>query len=217
MPEDSKPVRVGIRAQHLRLAVIGFNITMISFQIAKLGRAADGLRVPGLGRTVHVVADMQLYMALGLSVMALFALIMSCEIDEVGDCAHWSLLAGDLLMYMAIAHAMAGFFSPLATTIEMVGDTLSRKASEINILKSGAIAVGGGAWFLANYIGPFVSLVRSPFHRRTNITLGIAYLLVMLVLCWITAVTVRVESAVSGDQPGLIFGVLQELVQPLRW
>ena len=217
MPVDSKPVRVGIRAMQLRLTVIGFNIAMVSFQIAKLRRAADGLRVPGLNGAVHIVADMQLYMALALSVIALFALIMSCEIDELGGCTHWSMMAGDLLIYIALAHTLAGFFAPLATTIESVGGELPHKVSEINILESGVIAVGGGAWFLAAYAGPLVSLVRSPFARRTNITLGVAYLLVLLVLCWITAVTVRVESAVSGDQPGLIFGVLRELAQPLRW
>lgn len=217
MPEDYKPVRVGMRAMQLRLEVIGFNIAMVSFQIARLGRAADGLRVPGLGRTVHVVADMQLYMALGLSVMALFALIMSCEIDELGGCTHWSMIAGDLLIYMALTHTVAGFFAPLATTIETFGGELPHKASEINILKSGAIVVGGIAWFMASYVGPVVTLVRSPFQRRTNIALGIAYLLVLLVLCWLTAQTVRVESTVSGDQPGLMASVLRELVQPLRW
>ena len=70
---------------------------------------------------------------------------------------------------------------------------------------------------MAVYVGPLVSLVRSPFHRRTNIVLGTAYLVVLLVLCWISAQTVRVEAAVPADEPGLIFSVLRELVQPLRW
>ena len=135
----------------------------------------------------------------------------------VGVCTHWSLVAGDLLMYMALAHTVAGFFEPLAATIETVGGELPHKASEINILESGAVVVGGGAWFLATYAGPVVSLVRAPFHRCTSIVFGIMYLLVLLVLCWLTAQTVRVESAISGDEPGMIFSVLRELVQPLRW
>ena len=217
MPENRKPVRVAVNVMRARLTVIGFNIAVVSFQIAQLGSASDGLRVPGLGRAVHPVAEIELYMALALSVFALFAFIMSCEFDEVGVCTHWSLIAGDLLMYMAMAHTLAGFFGPLATSIKMVAGNLQDKATEINILQSATIAVGGGAWFLAMYAGPLVSLVRSPFQRRTNIGLGIAYLLVLLVLCWITALAVRVESAVSGDGPGLIFSVLRELVQPLRW
>jgi hypothetical protein len=212
-----EPGNMLLRVMQARLTVIGFNLAVVSFQIGQLGSAADGLRVPGIGRAVHVVADMELYMALGLSVFALFAFINSCEFDEVGVCSHRSLLAGDLLMYLAVAHTLAGFFAPLAMSMKMVAGNLQDKATEINILQSATIAAGGGAWFLATYAGPFVALVRPPFHRRTSIALGSAYLLVLLVLCWITALTVRVESAVSGDGPGLIFSVLRELVQPLRW
>ena len=94
---------------------------------------------------------------------------------------------------------------------------LPNKASEIHILKSAAIGTGGAAWFLAVYVGPLVSLVRSPFHRRTNIALGTAYLVVVLVLCWVSAQTVHMEAAVPGDEPGLIISILRELFQPLRW
>ena len=217
MAENRKPVRVAVNVMRARLTVIGFNIAIVSFQIAQLGNSAGGLSVPGLGRSVHVVADMELYMALGLSLMALLAFVMSCELDEVGVCTHWSLIAGDLLMYLALAHTLAGFFAPLARTIETVGGELPQKASEISILQAGALVVGGAAWFMANYVGPLVSLLRSPFQRRTNIVLGIAYLLLLLVFCWLTAQTVRVEAAFSGDEPGMMFSVLQELVQPLRW
>ena len=217
MSENHKPVRVAVNVMRARLTVIGFNIAIVSFQIAQLGRAADGLSVPGLGRVVHVVADLQLFMALGLSLIALPAFIMSSEYDEVGICSHWSLVAGDLLMYLALAHTVAGFFQPLAATIETVGGELPHKALEINILESGALVVGGTAWFLATYAGPIVSLLRSPFDRRTNITFAVAYLLALLVFSWLTAQTVRVETAVPGDQPGMIFSMLRELVQPLRW
>ncbi len=217
MSEDRKPVRVATNVMRARLTVIGFNIAVVSFQIAQLYSAADGFKVPGVGHAVHVVADMHLFIAMGLSVFAMLAFIMSCELDEVGFCTHWALVAGDLLMYLALAQTLAGFFAPLAITIEKVAATLPDKALEFNTFKFASIAAGGGAWFLATYAGPLVSLMRSPFHRRTNIALGIAYLLVLLVLCWITAQAVRVESAVSGDEPGLIFSVLRELVQPLRW
>jgi hypothetical protein len=217
MPEKPKKVRVAVNIMRARLTVLGFNIAIVSFQIARLSQATEGLRVPGIGYMVHVVADLQLFMALGLSLLALPTFIMSSEFDEVGSCTHWSLMAGDMMMYLALAHTVAGFFGPLAGVIETVGGEMPHKASEINILKSGALVVGGTAWFLATYIGPVVSLVRSPFSRRTNITLGAAYLLALLVFSWLTAQTVIVESAVSADQPGTVFSVLRELVQPFRW
>ena len=217
MPEGYKPVRVHIRPMQLRLSVIGFNKAIVSFQIAQLSRTAGGLKLPEIGHTVHVVADLQLYMALALSFLALLALIVSSEIDETGGCTHWSLIAGDLLMYMAVAHTLSGLFGSQAATIETVGGALPHKASEIHILKSASSVTGACAWFLATYVGPIVSLVRSPFKRRNNIALGIAYLLVLLVFSWLTAQTLKVESAVSSNQPGMMVSVLRELVQPLRW
>jgi hypothetical protein len=59
--------------------------------------------------------------------------------------------------------------------------------------------------------------VRSPFRRHINIALGIAYMVLLLALSWVSAQAVRVEAAVSGDEPGLMIGVLRELVQPFRW
>ncbi len=217
MPEDRRPVRVHLNVMRSRLTVIGFNIAIVSFQIAQLYQGSGGLRVPGLDHAVHVGADMELFMALALSLIALMVFIMSSSFDEVGVVSHWSLMAGDLLMYLALAHTLAGFFGPLATTIKIVAGNLPDKASEIHMLKSAAIGTGGVAWFVAVYVGPLVSLVRSPFQRRANIALGTAYLVVLLVLCWVSAQTVQVEAAANADGPGLIFSILRELVQPLRW
>ena len=126
-------------------------------------------------------------------------------------------MVGDLLMYLALAHTLSGFFGPLAESIDAVAGNLTDKASEFSILKAATIGAGGIGWFLAVYAGPLVSLLRSPFDRRINIVLGFAYLSLLLVLCWVSAQTVRVEAAVSADGPGVIFSVLRELVQPLRW
>ena len=217
MPEDRQPVRVHLNVMRSRLTVIGFNIAIVAFQISQLFKASGGLRVPGLDHAVHVGADMELFMSLALSLIALMVFIMSSPFDKGAICTHWLLVAGDLLMYLALAHTLAGFFGPLSESIQIVADKLPDKAAEIYILKSASIGAGGVAWFVAVYVGPLVSLVRSPFQRRANIALGTAYLVVVLVLCWVSAQTVQVEAAATADRPGLIFSILRELVQPLRW
>jgi hypothetical protein len=216
MTDGYKPVQVGLRPMQARLTVIGFNKAIASFQIAQFDRAADSLGASGVGHTVHALANLQLYMALGLSFLAVMVLIMSNEFKASDACTHWSVVAGDLLMYLALSHTLAGYFAPLANRIEMTAVTLPDRTPVFKAYQSASVVAGGAAWFLATYIGPFTSLVRSPCFRRTNIVLGAAYLSVLVVFCWLTAETVRV-SAVSGDQPGLMFSVLRELVQPLRW
>ncbi len=217
MPQNRWPVGVAVNVMRARLTVIGFNIAIVSFQIVHLYGISGGLRVPGVDHAVHVGASMALFMALALSLIALVAFIMSSAFDEVGVCTHWSLVAGDLLMYLGLAHTVAGFFAPLTESIKIFSANLPGQVSEIAILHTASLVAGGVAWFLATYAGPAISLVRSPFQRRTNIALGVAYLVVLLALAWVSSHALRVEAADSGHAPGLFFSVLRELVQPFRW
>ncbi len=216
MTDSRQPVRIAVNVMRARLTVIGFNIAVVSFQIAQL-KASGGLVVPELGYAVHVGADMALFMALALSLIALMVFVMASLYDEVGVCTHWSLVAGDLLMYLALAHTLTGFFGPLTGAIDIVAGKLPNKGSEFSILKAATIGAGGVGWFLAVYVGPLVSLLRSPFHRRINITLGIAYMVVLLLICWVSAQTVQVEAMAHGKKPGVVLSIIREMVQPLRW
>jgi hypothetical protein len=217
MPGTLKPVRVAVNVMRARLTVIGFNIAIVSFQIVNLYEVSGGLRVPGLDHAVHVEADMALFMALALSLIALVAFIMSSAYDEVGVCTHWSLVAGDLLMYLALAHTAAGFFQPWNAALDIFATKVPGQAAQIATLHTAMAIAGGAAWFLAAYAGPVIALVRSPFQRHTNIVLGVAYLVLLFVLAYVNAQAVRVEAAVSDEAPGLINSVLRELVQPFRW
>ncbi len=217
MNEIDKQVRVAVNVMRARLTVIGFNIAIVSFQIARLKVTTGGIRVPGMDHAVHVGADMALFMALALSLISLVAFIISCALDEVGVCNHWTLVAGDLLMYLGLAHTVAGFFAPLATSIDLVKANLPAQAAGISVLDAAAIISGGTGWFLATYAGPAVSLLRSPFSRHANIALAIAYIAVLLTFSWVSAEAARVEASIAGEAPGLMFSILRELVQPLRW
>jgi len=209
MHEADKGVRVAVNVMRARLTVIGFNIAIVSFQLVHLYGLSGGIRVPGMVHRVHLVADVALLMALALSLTALVVFIMSC--------AHWSLVAGDLLMYLGLAHTVAGFFSPLGVAIDTIAANLSAGTSEVVVLRTALSVAGGAAWFLATYAGPAVSLLRSPFPRRTNIALAVVYLVLLLALCWVNSQAASVETAGPVDEPGLIISILRELVQPFRW
>ena len=219
MSENHKPVRVAVNVMRARLTVIGFNIAIVSFQINELTRVSGGLSVPGVDHSVHVGASMALFMALGLSMIALVLFIMSGTLDEVGYCTHWSLVAADLFMYLALAYTITGFFQPLSGSIEDIAAKLPSEAAGISVLHITVLITGGLGWFLATYIGPVVSLARSPFNRCTNITLGVVYVVVLLLLFWVNANSLEVETLGEGEGEGfrLILAVLKEMFQPFRW
>ena len=217
MPENLWKVRVAVNVMRARLTVIGFNIAIVSFQLVHLYGMSGGIRVPGMDHPVHLTADIALLMALALSLTALVAFIMSGALDEVGVCTHWSLVAGDLLMYLGLAYTVAGFFAPVGVALDTFAAKISVPVSEIAILRAALTVAGGVAWFLATYAGPVVSLLRSPFSRRTNIALGVAYLIGLVTLAWVNSQAVGVEAAGTAEETGLIMGILRELVKPFRW
>lgn len=217
MFENNPPVRIAINVMRARLTVIGFNIAIVSFQISQLRYDAGGIKVSGVDHMVHVGADMALFMALALSLIALVAFIISSSLDEVGYCTHWSLVAGDLLMYLGLAQTMTGFFAPLAASIAIFSAKLPDQAVAIQILQTAVLITGGIGWFLATYIGPVVSLMRSPFPRTTNIMLGFVYLIILLLLFLVNTQSLLVETMDRGSGSKLVIGFLKEFVQPLRW
>ena len=89
MPEDRQPVRIALNVMRSRLTVIGFNIAIVSFQIAQLYQSSGGLKITGLDHAVHVGADMELFISLALSLIALMVFVMSSQFDETAVCTHW--------------------------------------------------------------------------------------------------------------------------------
>jgi len=94
---------------------------------------------------------------------------------------------------------------------------LPSEASGIYVLHLAVLITGGLGWFLAIYLGPIVSLLRSPFNKRINITLGMVYLVVLLLLFWVNANSLQVETFGDGKGSRLILAVFMEMVQPFRW
>jgi len=217
MSEDHKPVRIAVNVMRARLTVIGFNIAIVSFQINELYKVSGGISVPGVDHAVHVGANIALFMALGLSMIALVLFIMSGTLDEVGYCTHWSLLAGDLFMYLALAHTIAGFFEPISGAMDNFATKLPSEVSGIYVLHIAVLIIGGLGWFLSTYIGPTVSLMRSPFNNRINGTLGMVYVVVLLLLCWVNANSFQVGTLGNQEDSRLIIAILKEMVQPFRW
>ncbi|MGD9019090.1 MAG: hypothetical protein PVF84_02505 [Desulfuromonadales bacterium] len=217
MPVDSKSVRVAVNVMRSRLTLIGFNIAIVSFQMVFLNRLSGGMNVPGIDHNVHLGADMALFMSMALSLIAMVAFISSCALDEVGVCNHWSLVAGDLLMYLGLAHTATGFFVPLIRTLENFASRLPESAPEIAVLQGAIVVVGGVAWFATTYVGPVVSLLRSPFPPSSNRLLGGGYLVLLFGAAWIGAYSALVEAQATAGASGIIKLTLAKLVQPFWW
>lgn len=173
--------------------------------------------MPGADHPLHIIASFELHMALGLAMISMLAFLLSSELDEVGICSHWSLVTGDILMYLSIAYTVAGFFGPLDTANQVLIKNLPVEQDTALILLLAMRCVAGSAWLLAMYVGPVVSLMRSPFEHRINYGLGVFYVLTLVILIWINSQARGVELETAGKPWFMIESILKELLQPLWW
>ena len=213
----SPSVRIAVNVMRARLTVVGFNITVITFQLSLIPRIPGGTQLPGANVPLHLEADVALLVGLGLSIIAMVCFIASSAYDREGTCTHWSLLAGDLFMYSGLAHTVSGFFGPLVPIMDPVTLDTPQQTTELMIVHMAIVIVGGVAWFSAAYIGPALSLLRSPFGRGITAALGVGYLVLLVSLAHVSAQAVRLEIARDAKYSKPPPTLLNELVQPLRW
>jgi hypothetical protein len=198
-----------------RLTVIGFTIAVVSFQLVRLKSLPGGVDFSGLENPIHVGSHVSLLLALPVSIAAIVGYIFSSEYDEIGTCSSWSIVAGDLLMYMGLALTIAGFFSPLDYTLNIMTAGASAQSDHLAILHNSLNLTGGISWFLVAYVGPIRALCRSPFPQLTNICLTIAYLVLFGYLGVISANANAIDDNITT---GVTFAQwLMEFVQPFRW
>ena len=198
-----------------RLTVIGFTIAVVSFQLVRLKSLPGGVDFSGLESPIHVGSHVSLLLALSVSIAAIVGYIFSSEYDEIGTCSSWSIVAGDLLMYMGLALTIAGFFSPLDDTLDIMTAGASAQSNHLAILRNSLNLTGGISWFLVAYVGPIRALWRSPFPQLTNTCLTIAYLLLFGYLGVISANANAIDANITT---GVTFAQwLMEFVQPFRW
>ncbi|MBD1388966.1 hypothetical protein IC617_05950 [Neiella sp. HB171785] len=207
--------QIAINAMRSRLTVVGFNIAIVSFQIAQLPRFKGGVTIAGFDHSVHLSADLALLLALALSLLSLVAFIASSSISTSGSCDHWSFIAGDLLMYAGLANAATAFFAPLHESFVLASQGAQLEQIDVSVFGVVIHLLGGFVWLVSIYVGPIVSLARSPFGKRCNQIMSFAYVVSLMAMFWFYHLTFSIEAS-SQVLPSLSSYFLQ-FMQPLFW
>jgi len=216
MTVNRVPVRIALNVMRARLTILGFNLAVITFQLDKI-RVLDGaVALPGLDFPVHITAAASLFLGIALSIVAMVSFVASASIDNTATCDHWSMLLGDLLMYLAVAQTVAGFFGPFLFTLGQVDFVELGEARDFARIGTAVTVAGAIAWFTANYLGPVVSLLRSPLGRRITLALGGVYVMLVILIAWVGTMAWRLQSRRLGlDEPDSMW--LGWLFAPLFW
>lgn len=209
-------MRVAVNVMRARLTVVGFNLAIITFQLNAAPHLPGAVPLPELGKAVHIATDTTLLIGLALSVIAMVCFIASSEFDQQGNCDHWALLAGDIFMYLGLAQCVSGFFAPYMAVLDTIAPAQAGAPTSLAAAHAALLVSGSVAWLAATYVGPVVSLLRSPFGSAPTGAVALAYLLLLTALAHISAETLRFEAVHTGGD-GTAFSIQGELVQPMRW
>jgi hypothetical protein len=210
-------VHIAVNVMRARLTVLGFNIAIVSFQLAHLSSLSGGINVPGIEGNIHAAPSMALFLGLALSLLALVLYIMSCDFGEVGHCTHWSMILADIFMYVGLAQTVTGFFEPFIDAISNLGELLPAFAHHAVALRLPLVVLSGVVWFVSMYGGPLVSLVRSPFSRSVNFRLSICYLVLLVFTAYAHSVANKADNFNQPSADTGIFSLLKEFYQPFWW
>jgi hypothetical protein len=213
---SSERTRVAINTVRARLTVLGFNLLMVTFQISNTRGLGGGSHLEGFETTVHLGAGTVLLIGLALSLASVVAFIASIALDREGTCDDWPLLAGDLLMYLALAQTITGVFSPYGRLLDALSMSTVAEQEAVSALRIGVAVAGYTTWILAAYGGPFVSLVRSSHGHVAKLLHVAGYCGVLIGVSRLWAAAQRIEGGtLAGDgSPSVWFSAF---AAPLAW
>jgi hypothetical protein len=214
--ESTGSSSVAINTMRARLTILGFNLAIVAFQIGDMRRLGGGVTLDGFETSVHVGAGTVLLTGIAASLAAVVILISASVIDRDGTCDPRMLLAGDLLMYLALAQTVTGFFSPYLQALHLASMQSGATGEALSAVRAGMTATGSVAWLLVAYFGPLVSLLRSPntgFQKLLHVA-GYGVCLVFVSHLWWTAQLVDGTSVAGGS---VLSAWLCAFAAPLYW
>jgi hypothetical protein len=220
MEGSTERVGVAINTMRARLTILGFNLAIVTFQISNTRVLSGGIHfeglVEGIETTVHLSAATVLLTGVALSIASMVTFLVSSAHNRDATCDHWPLLAGDLLMYLALAQTVTGFFSPYEHALETVSMSTEVDQEALSVIRIGMAVAGSAAWLFAAYMGPIVSLLRSPYGRVYTLLHGAAYLGVLVCISHLWWAAQRIEGrSLAGDLSPSAW--LNAFAAPLFW
>ena len=208
--------RVAINIMRARLTILGFNLAIITFQISNTRGLGGGTRLDGFETTVHFSTGTVLLIGFALTIASMVVFIASSAFDREGTCDCRILLAGDLLMYLALAQTVSGFFSSYERVLEVLLIPTEAEQVALSKIQTGIAIVGSAAWTLVIYVGPIVSLARSSHIRVTKLlhTAGYFGILICISHLWWAAQRIEGRTFASDGSPSAWFNAF---AAPLYW
>jgi len=208
--------RVAINTMRARLTILGFNLAIITFQISNTRGLGGGTRLDGFETTVHLSTGTVLLIGLALTIASMVVFIASSSFDREGTCDGRMLLAGDMLMYLALAQTVSGFFSSYARVVEVLLIETEVAQGALSTIHIGIAIIGSTVWAIVIYAGPIVSLARSSHTRVTKLAHTAGYFAILIFISHLWRAAQQIEGRAIASE-GSLSAWFNAFAAPLYW
>lgn len=222
---ESRTRGIALNVTRTRVTVLVFNLTIISLMISQVGGGAAALRSSVMVyQTIHVA----LFAGFCLTLLGLFRLLHSQDLDAEGLSRPWSFTLGSVTTYLALSqtvtafmhHALLAFESAVeGSDTALAGSTQALLRVDVlgNTTLLVLVVMGGIVWAGITYAGPLSAGIRSPISGGRGWVLAGYFLVLQVPIYWVYARAWHGQF-VSADQPVSILRLFAlQFVQPVLW
>jgi hypothetical protein len=221
--EPSRGIHVNVTRTRVTLLV--FNLTIISLMLSMLRAGA-----PGAGGVVaaHLTSFVALFTGFCLTLLGLWWLLSSQDLDSEGLSRPWSFALGSITTYLALSHTVTAFMHTYLVGIESaieVSQPLVTDGTQA-LFRLGALGntavfflfgMGGTIWILLTYVAPLIAGLKSPVHVRWRWGFAVYYLALQSPIYWVYSRAFHLQY-VPVEQPTSLLSLFAlQFAQPLLW
>jgi len=177
---------------------------------------------------VFLTSFVPITIGFALTLASLLSFLLSQRLGADSACEIWSFCCGELLMYLALAQTLSGCLQNFVIAIETVlritpqelalAPDVARNIEELSSGLSGLLLLATGlVWGLVIYAAPVLFLLRIGIPRGGRWLLGAGYIVLLLVVFWISAFPYQIKARSVG-KPGTLGGYfVSQFWQPALW
>ncbi|PTM99697.1 hypothetical protein C8N32_1373 [Rhodovulum imhoffii] len=209
----AKSIDVAINTMRARLTVLGFNLTIITFQISQIIHPVLDALEHGSVSLFRLTLGLALLMGAITTILALLAFISSARLNREGTAGIHLLLVGDLLMFLSLILTLFGFVSPYQKALDQLMGHAGH--NEIVLIHDAVLWVATLVWVSTAYVAPIFLLLRAPVMLAVRIVYASVYLICLQGLTWLVLVASRIEQ--PGRLPTFSETFFSSLIAPLAW
>ena len=226
MPSERKVTTyIALNLTRTRITVLTFNLAIIAFMLSMID-----IRVTATEYTVmaHLTSSIALYVGFCLTLLGLWWLLFSQNIDTEGLSRPWPFTLGSMTTYLALSQTITAFMHEYLVGIKLAvaASRSGVEESDWSLVRLDALGEAGlslllvtGAiiWVVITYIAPLIVGLKAPVRDGLRWILAAYYFALQGPIYWVYARAFNL-AYVPAEQPMNMLGLFMlQFIQPVLW